>query len=213
MTQPVVIIDGLSDFWTDIQDAATTTFGHIHRLEGYTNNMRIITPTIERIDRTEPILNALRQSDAHAADLYDDAGVYLRTVRIDMDDETRCANGECNCTTMEKHLQDEARYRRRVESITADNARANAEHLIRLDADLDNNRQVHAFDRYVEVVRYDRQGKWYLETRTDPVVRTKLNLAAAVDYALACQLNCGIIRPDLHGGSTFDRKIRQALNV
>ena len=30
-----------------------------------------------------------------------------------------------------------------------------------------SDRTVHAYDRYVEVVRYDRSGKWYLEARVD----------------------------------------------
>lgn len=102
---------------------------------------------------------------------------------------------------------------RTANTSTAERARANADHMSRLNADPDNNRQVHAFDRYVEVVRYDRQGKWYLETRTDPAVRTKLSIAEAVEQALTCQLNCGIIRTELHGGSTFDRKVRQALTT
>lgn len=79
----------------------------------------------------------------------------------------------------------------------------------------DPNRQVHASDHEFEVVRYDRTSKWYLEPRPDGrsagEARRKLTLAEAVGYAVNyCQGRSGQVNLDLPGGSTFDRKYREA---
>jgi hypothetical protein len=59
-----------------------------------------------------------------------------------------------------------------------------------------------------EVVRYDRSGKWYVES--DNLPREHLTINEAVQMAMAPGTR---IFFDLPGGSTFDRKVRMRLRV
>lgn len=73
------------------------------------------------------------------------------------------------------------------------------------DRRFDPNRQVHArSSEGMEVVRYDRTSKWYLEPVNRDLPRQKVTIDEAVDYAVRF---CDSIYPGLPGGSTFDRKV------
>lgn len=78
----------------------------------------------------------------------------------------------------------------------------------------DPNRRVHAYNQDMDVVRYDRTSKWYLEPVGYPdLPRRKVTIDEAVQYAyLECVDRNGRSRPGasvnlgLPGGNTFDRK-------
>lgn len=78
----------------------------------------------------------------------------------------------------------------------------------------DPNRQVHARNGNgpndgMEVVRYDRTSKWYLEPVNRDLTRQKVTIDEAVNYAANF---CSDVYFGLPGGSTFDRKV-QALSA
>lgn len=81
-------------------------------------------------------------------------------------------------------------------------------------AGTDTNRRVHARNDQMEVVRYDRTSKWYLEPIGFPdLPRQKVTIDGAVQYAyLECVDRTRRLRPEasvnlgLPGGNTFDRK-------
>ena len=83
------------------------------------------------------------------------------------------------------------------------------------------DRRVHAFNRNINIVRYERRGKWYIEhlrphSPRDVVARQKVNLAAAVDAAVDLVTpndGTGYIRYGVAGGSTFDREVKKALGL
>lgn len=83
------------------------------------------------------------------------------------------------------------------------------------------DRRVHAFNRDINIVRYERRGKWYIEhlrphSPRDVVARHKVNLAAAVDAAVDLVTpndGTGYIRYGVAGGSTFDREVKKALGL
>jgi hypothetical protein len=68
------------------------------------------------------------------------------------------------------------------------------------------DRTVHASYSGMEIVRYDRAGKWYLEP-TDPTLqRRQVSIDQAVAAArLASEGNVFLGRP---GGTAFDKKVR-----
>lgn len=75
----------------------------------------------------------------------------------------------------------------------------------------DTDRRVHArFNTGMEVVRYDRGGRWYLEWKaTDgSTKRKRVTIKEAVDGVRAA-LGKGHVTvfPGLHGGGAFDRKV------
>lgn len=71
---------------------------------------------------------------------------------------------------------------------------------------IERDRTVHARTRLGnEVVRYDRAGKWYVESSSLP--RQRLTLAQAVKMALAPGAEVYFGRP---GGGRFDAAVRDA---
>ena len=75
------------------------------------------------------------------------------------------------------------------------------------------DRHVHARCRGVEVVRYDRSGKWYVEIAADfgrrglPAERKHVGIEEAVETARSFGA-AGTIHLGLPGGGSFDRKIQ-----
>ena len=72
-----------------------------------------------------------------------------------------------------------------------------------------DDRTVHAQDRYVEVVRYDRAGKWYLEPLSKSAPVQRVTIASAARRASVCPKYGGKVNFGRHGGSTFDRMVRK----
>lgn len=74
-----------------------------------------------------------------------------------------------------------------------------------------HDRTAHATsrNRRSEVARYDRAGKWWLETADG--TRTSLrSIAAAVETAVALEADGGTIHLGRTGGTMFDAKVRRA---
>ena len=74
-----------------------------------------------------------------------------------------------------------------------------------------DNRRVHASGTQMEVVRYDRQGKWYLEPKNKSLPRQHVTIQAAVDYAYWLWYNDDEGTPYFGrpGGSRFDHLLRK----
>ena len=74
------------------------------------------------------------------------------------------------------------------------------------------DRTVHARGRGYEVVRYDRAGKWYVESVDGSRRAVTLDQAVreAMDIKRAREGEVLIGQP---GGSAFDRKLRRSLNA
>jgi len=67
-----------------------------------------------------------------------------------------------------------------------------------------SDRNVHAECANFDIVRYDRAGKWYVESKiTDK--RLHIGVADAALRALSAETLGGRIHLGLHGGRTFDR--------
>lgn len=73
------------------------------------------------------------------------------------------------------------------------------------------DRTVHARYPGMDIVRYNRAGKWYLEP-TDPLAqRQRVTLADAVNQAIWARTHGhGEVLFGRPGGATFDRKVREA---
>lgn len=76
----------------------------------------------------------------------------------------------------------------------------------------DSDRTVHAHCDCLEVVRYDRSGKWWIEYR-DTRPRERIDVAQAAIEALDCEGCDGLIFAGRRGGSTFDREVTKAREV
>lgn len=74
----------------------------------------------------------------------------------------------------------------------------------------DPDRRVHARSemKMVEIVRYDRQGRWYREWRDG--ARTRLTVQQAAAEAVDLKANGGVIFEGIHGGRQFDAKVAGA---
>lgn len=74
-----------------------------------------------------------------------------------------------------------------------------------------SDRTVHARYEGMEIVRYDRSGKWYFEPTHSALDRQHIGIDDAVRNAVwgLDQAN-GVIYHGLPGGSAFDRKVRAA---
>lgn len=86
-------------------------------------------------------------------------------------------------------------------------------------ADFAVNRRVHAYNPVMEVVRYDRTSKWYLEPVGYPdLPRQKVTIDEAVQFAYdQCGSRCphfgpSLVNLGLPGGTTFDRKHQALVN-
>lgn len=71
----------------------------------------------------------------------------------------------------------------------------------------DDDRTVHAFGEVLEVVRYDRAGKWYIESKVGQP-RQAVTIKQAVSIGDNLWRNGGSINFGRKGGSTFDRMVR-----
>lgn len=70
---------------------------------------------------------------------------------------------------------------------------------------MSDDRTVHAQYKDMEIVRYDRAGKWYLEPTLPGLRRQHVSIKVAVQSAKWGMENAGgSWYPGLHGGSTFD---------
>lgn len=73
----------------------------------------------------------------------------------------------------------------------------------------DWDRRVHARYEGMEIVRYDRSGKWYLEPTHPTLKRQHVTIDQAVDAALwASTQPEGTVTFGLPGGTTFDRRFQ-----
>lgn len=75
-----------------------------------------------------------------------------------------------------------------------------------------SDRRVHAAVMTTEIVRYERAGKWYLESRTSNRTRVPVTLREAVDAAVKFKRVGGTIHLGVPGGLAFDRLVRKALS-
>jgi hypothetical protein len=76
----------------------------------------------------------------------------------------------------------------------------------------EKDRRVHATYTDMDIVRYNRAGKWYLEPRIPGLPRQHVKVKDAVTSALwGYQHSHGIIYPGLPGGTTFDRLVRKSM--
>ena len=71
-----------------------------------------------------------------------------------------------------------------------------------------NDRTVHAFGPDLEVVRYDRAGKWYIEPKDKTLPRQAVTIAEAVNMALWLRDDNGTLRLGQQGGARFDAMVR-----
>lgn len=71
-----------------------------------------------------------------------------------------------------------------------------------------DDRTIHAAYNGMQVVRYDRSGKWYLEPRDERLPRQRVGVAEAARMALWGVANAnGLIWTGKHGGGVFDRHV------
>ena len=71
------------------------------------------------------------------------------------------------------------------------------------------DRTVHAFGDSAEVVRYDRAGKWFIESKRPMVPCEQVTVDEAVEKAIWLWYeDNGSVNFGCQGGSTFDRKVR-----
>jgi hypothetical protein len=73
-----------------------------------------------------------------------------------------------------------------------------------------SDRTIHAAYDGMEIVRYDRTGKWYLEPTDSRLPRQQVPIAKAVDSALWAVAHGGWVKRRLPGGQRFDRLIEGA---
>lgn len=72
------------------------------------------------------------------------------------------------------------------------------------------DRTVHAWYEGMEIVRYDRAGKWYLEPIDPRLARQHVGVHQAARSALWGVENArGVIYRGAPGGATFDRLVRK----
>jgi hypothetical protein len=73
-----------------------------------------------------------------------------------------------------------------------------------------DDRTVHASGLFLDVVRYNRAGKWYLEGKGDNQgYRRHVGIREAARFAAAgCDVHLG-----LPGGSTFDQLVKDEANA
>lgn len=72
----------------------------------------------------------------------------------------------------------------------------------------ESDRTVHAQMRGEQLARYDRTGKWYIESLDSK--RRQVSIAGAVAAAESMVFNGGRVYLGQPGGTTFDRKYREA---
>ena len=73
---------------------------------------------------------------------------------------------------------------------------------------METDRTVHAQQGHVEIVRYERAGKWYREWSGG---RSCIPLTEAVENAIAMATSGGTVHYGRSGGVQFDKRVRDAL--
>ncbi len=71
-----------------------------------------------------------------------------------------------------------------------------------------SDRLVHAECAGFQVVRYNRAGKWYVETRGDGP-RERVDITEAAHRALAAKAMGGTVYMGAPGGTVFDSRFRK----
>jgi hypothetical protein len=71
-----------------------------------------------------------------------------------------------------------------------------------------SDRRVHARHGNVEIVRYDRAGKWWLESIDGRWPRRRVSVTMAAIHAHDFLQDGGEVFFGLHGGAMFDSKVR-----
>jgi hypothetical protein len=69
------------------------------------------------------------------------------------------------------------------------------------------DRRVHAECATFEVVRYERAGKWYVESKVPLVPCEHIGVSQAAHRAIAAEVLGGEINYGVPGGKVFDRKV------
>lgn len=75
-----------------------------------------------------------------------------------------------------------------------------------------SDRTVHAECSSFEVVRYERAGKWYVETR-DGKLREHIGIAEATHRARSATVLGGTIHFRRQGGRLFDARVKKLLDA
>lgn len=73
---------------------------------------------------------------------------------------------------------------------------------------MDDDRRVHAECDNFEVVRYERAGKWFVESKIKLVSAEYVGVADAAMRALSAETLGGKINSGLPGGRVFDRWVK-----
>lgn len=73
------------------------------------------------------------------------------------------------------------------------------------------DRTVHARYPGMEIVRYDRAGKWFFEPTNPMLKRQQVSIAHAAEQAVWASENGGAIYFGLPGGKHFDSQVRKLL--
>ena len=79
----------------------------------------------------------------------------------------------------------------------------------------DNDRTVHAQTEQMDVVRYGRAGKWYLEPKNPSLPRQAVSIKQAVDYVVWAERSQGtgsVVFYGRRGGLAFDSKVKKILS-
>lgn len=72
------------------------------------------------------------------------------------------------------------------------------------------DRRIHAETDQMEIVRYDRSGKWYLEPKGNLSPRQQVTVKDAAKYAIQmCRGDSSTIYLGLRGGRVFDRLVQR----
>lgn len=73
----------------------------------------------------------------------------------------------------------------------------------------ESGRTVHAEGEHIEVVRYDRAGKWWLEAKRPMIPARPVPLRVAVQVAVDLWEDGGTIHLRRPGGTVFDARVRR----
>lgn len=74
-----------------------------------------------------------------------------------------------------------------------------------------SDRTVHAAYEGMEIVRYDRTGKWYLEPTSPDLKRQHVDVGDAARSAVWALEHDGWVEFRLPGGATFDRAVSRVV--
>jgi hypothetical protein len=76
-----------------------------------------------------------------------------------------------------------------------------------------NDRRIHAETRHFQIVRYERAGKWCVESKDKHLPSIHISVSEAARRAVdGREVLDGTIYLDVPGGQVFDRKVRALLS-